>query len=317
MKHLLFLFLDGVGLAPETDQNPFAAHDGAAFRHLAGDQSWTQPFDEHDTPQHITRALDATLGVDGLPQSGTGQASLMTGTNCAQQVGRHFGPFPHSKTHDNLDQANLFHKVQSLFPQHDAPAAFANAYPPQFFNAARRRATVTTYCCNAAGVEIRDIDALQSGRALSADLTGTAWREILQLDVPDRSMTEAAQILASTTRQHAFTLFEYFLTDKVGHNRIDMPASTLLTELDRFLDALIEALDPDRETLLITSDHGNLEDTSHTQHTHNPVPLLVYGWAAPHFAQAGDLTDVTPGIVNALQAASTSAPSAYSDEEAA
>jgi phosphopentomutase len=99
------------------------------------------------------------------------------------------------------------------------------------------------------------------------------------------------------------TFFEYFLTDKVGHRRIEMSPSTLLADLDSFLDGLLGALKPSEETLLITSDHGNFEDTSHTQHTRNPVPLIVYGWAAPHFANASDLTDVTPSIVRALRSA--------------
>jgi 2,3-bisphosphoglycerate-independent phosphoglycerate mutase len=303
MKHVLFLFLDGVGLGPSGPENPLAAYDGNAFHKLAGGQAWRQPLDEQSTSTHLVRPLDATLGIEGLPQSGTGQASLLTGVNCAQRVGRHFGPFPHSKTHDLLDHANLFHKTQALPLQHDAPAAFANAYPPQFFNASRRRSTVTTHCCEAANVEIRDIDALRNERALPADLTGAIWRDILELDVPPRSLSDTADVLASTARQHAFTLFEYFLTDKVGHNRIDTPPEALLRDLNQFLDALLDALDPARETLLVTSDHGNLEDMSHTQHTRNPVPLLVHGWAAPHFTEATDLTDVTPGIVAALRSA--------------
>jgi hypothetical protein len=304
MKRLLFVFLDGVGLAPDGPTNPLAAHEGRVFRQLAGGQPWREPFDERSTATHLVRAIDATLGVEGLPQSGTGQASLMTGLNCAELVGRHFGPFPHSQTHDALDQNNLFHNVQALLsPIHEAPAAFANAFPPQFFRAARRRSTVTTHCCRAAQIEIRDIVALRAGRALSADLTGATWRSLLNLDVPPREPEEAGSLLLSTARQHAVTLFEYFLTDKVGHGRIDTPPATLLAQLDQFFGGIVDALDPDREALLVTSDHGNLEDTSHTQHTRNSVPLIVYGWAAPHFAEAADLTDVTPGILRALRAA--------------
>jgi 2,3-bisphosphoglycerate-independent phosphoglycerate mutase len=303
MKRLLFLFLDGTGLSRDGPSNPFAAHDGGAFRRLAGGQHWTHPFEQQSGATHLLRALDATLGIKGLPQSGTGQASLLTGTNCAKQVGRHFGPYPHSKTHPSLDDANLFHKVQELFPQHPAPAAFANAFPPQYFDAPRRRATVTTRCCQAAEVPLRDMAALQAGEAIPADLTGHTWRDRLDLDVPLRTPAEAATVLASAAREHAVTFFEYFLTDKVGHRRIDVAPSTLLTDLDAFLNGLLDALRPSEETLLITSDHGNLEDTGHTQHTRNPVPLIVYGWAAPHFAEASDLTDVTPGIVRALRAA--------------
>ena len=303
MKRILFLFLDGVGLGPEDPANPFAQHSGKGLRRLAGDQRWVRPLEKRATPSHLVRPIDATLGHEGLPQSGTGQASLMTGENCARLVGRHFGPYPHSKTYDVLDQANLFHRIQSLSAAPSPPCAFANAFPPRYFTATRRRATVTTRCCKAAGVRIRNISDLRQGRALPADLTGTTWREALDLEIPERSPKQAGGILTALHREHHFTLLEYFYTDKVGHKRINTLPQVLLKTLDQFLKGLLTDLDPAHESLLVTSDHGNLEDTSHTQHTRNPVPLIVYGWAAPHFAEATDLTDVTPGIVRALRAA--------------
>jgi hypothetical protein len=210
--------------------------------------------------------------MDGLPQSGTGQATLFTGVNCAERVGRHFGPYPHSATHDVLDHENLFHRVQGLPAVPDGGVAFANAFPPQFFEAPSRRWTVTTRCCAGAGVPLRDQEALRARRAVPADLTAEGWRDALQLDVSPRTPADTAQALFDTHRSHALTLFEFFHTDKVG-----------------------------QDTLVVTSDHGNLEDTRHTQHTRNPVPLLAHGWAAPHLADARTLADVTPGIVEAFR----------------
>ena len=301
MQRLLFLFLDGVGLAPPSTDNPFSDSGHKTLHHLAHNQDWCRPFVPHSSALHLVRSLDATLGVEGLPQSGTGQASLFTGVNCAEQVGRHFGPFPHSDTHSALDTRNVFRQIQDLQSSSALPAAFANAFPPQYFDASRRRSTVTTYCCSAASVPLRDISDLREGRALPADLTGTIWREHLNLDISEQSLETAAHTLGSIGQNHVCTLFEYFLTDKVGHRRIDTPPADLLAVLDTFLSALLDVLTPAHDTLLITSDHGNLEDTSHTQHTRNPVPLIVYGWAAPFFADATDLTDVTPSIVRALR----------------
>lgn len=303
MKRVLFVFLDGVGLGADRSSNPFTKDDESVFSRLAGGQRWTQPFEGRSEPEQLVRSLDATLGIDGLPQSGTGQASLLTGRNCAEMVGRHFGPFPHSKTYDVLDEANLFREVETLFSEHPSPVAFANAFPPQFFDAVGRRSTVTTRCCKAGGVTLRDITALRNGRAIPADLTGDVWRNRLSLDVPHRTPAETAEVLSATARNHALTFFEYFLTDKVGHQRVDRTPSALLKDLMPFLDRLLSTLQPSEETLLITSDHGNMENTDHTQHTRNPVPLLVHGWAAPYFEAAGDLTDVTPGLLQALQSA--------------
>jgi len=301
MRRILFVFLDGVGLGPPGPHNPLSSPSAPAFRRLGGG-AWTRELPDTTAPHHLVRPLDATLGVGGLPQSGTGQATLFTGVNCAERVGRHFGPYPHSATHEVLDHDNLFHRVQALPSAPNDAVAFANAFPPQFFEASSRRWTVTTRCCAGANVPLRDLDALQARRAVAADLTAKAWREALHLDVSARTPTEAAHALLATHREHALTLFEFFQTDKVGHRRTDLGPSVLLERLDEFLGQLLDRLDPTQDTLLVTSDHGNLEDTRHTQHTRNPVPLLVYGWAAPFLAEARTLADVTPGLVEALRA---------------
>ncbi len=52
--------------------------------------------------------------------------------------------------------------------------------------------------------------------------------------------------------------------------------------------------------LVVTSDHGNLEDLSTKSHTRNPVPLLAVGPGADAFAGAASLTDVTPAVVEVV-----------------
>lgn len=46
------------------------------------------------------------------------------------------------------------------------------------------------------------------------------------------------------------------------------------------------------DTLLITSDPGNVESLQAPAHTRNPVPLLVVGPAAPAFAGAASIADL-------------------------
>ena len=309
MRRLLFVFLDGVGLGPPSDANPLASTILPAFDELAGGQPWTDALQSVETNRRLVRPIDAALGVEGLPQSGTGQASLFTGVNCAELVGRHFGPFPHSDTHEVLATHSVFHQLAALngSPSSEtgfsASSAFANAYPPRFFEFARGRGrwTVTTRACLEAGVEVRGLEALREGRALTADLTGAAWRNQLELDVENISVAEAGRRLAALSRDHRFTLYEYFLTDKLGHGRLDVAPASLLGQLDTFFEALLASLDPEVETLVITSDHGNLEQMDVKTHTRHPVPLLVYGWAAPFFQSVNDLTGVTPALVEALR----------------
>lgn len=322
VSRVLFVFVDGVGLGPAGPDNPLG---GAwpALETLAGGHAWTNAARAVDEPEHVFRPLDATLGVEGLPQSGTGQATLFTGVNGAARAGRHYGPFPHSKTKPALAEENIFAQIQRLgLPGSDGsggssgrePSAFANAYPPRFFDYAQKRDrwTVTTRCCVEAGVPIRSVEALQRGAALAADLTGTAWKEKLGLDVAPISEADAAQNLLRLSQRHAFTLFEYFLTDKAGHSRDLDRARRVLRSLDAFLGALLESR-PDDTLLVLTSDHGNLEDLSAKGHTRAPVPLVALGPGARHFRAARDLTDVVPAILNALR---ESLPAERQDEAA-
>ncbi|NLA26673.1 MAG: metalloenzyme, partial [Firmicutes bacterium] len=71
-----------------------------------------------------------------------------------------------------------------------------------------------------------------------------------------------------------------------------------------FLGAVAGSLDPAKTLLIVTSDHGNLEDLSHNRHTLNEVPVLLIG-AEPvrhRIAPAlRDLTDILPVIQTVLK----------------
>ncbi|GIV59149.1 peptidase [Rhodocaloribacter litoris] len=310
MPHLYFVFLDGVGLGTaDPAVNPLARLHLPAFERLAGGQRWTARAETVATPSLVFRPLDATLGVEGLPQSGTGQATLFTGINCARVAGRHYGPYPHSRTKPVLARHNLFRRLTRLGLPYDEPAAFVNAYPPRFFETAEKRGrwTVTTRCCLDAGLRIRTLDDVLHARALTADLTGITWRTVLGHDVPPLSEAGAGRRLAHLGRQHALVLFEYFLTDKAGHRQNPDEAAAVLQALDRFLSGLLATFDPSQDLLLLTSDHGNLEDLSTRTHTRHPVPLVACGHGAGRFAALHSIEEVTPAVVEAVAAAHAAA----------
>ena len=182
--------------------------------------------------------------------------------------------------------------------------AFLNAFPDRFFEAAQKRDrwSVTTRCCLDAGLEIRTLQDLRDGRAVAADIHGKGLSTITRGSVPIVSEVEAASRMASLACEHNLLLFEYFLTDKVGHAQDAEKASAVLQSIDRLLVGLSEKLDLSQTTLILTSDHGNIEDLSTKTHTFNPVPFAAFGSLAHHFADITDLTGVTPGIVSALSA---------------
>jgi 2,3-bisphosphoglycerate-independent phosphoglycerate mutase len=289
--HLLMLFVDGVGLGPRSADNPLAQVRLAALEDLAGGQALTAELRPRGSSTHIVRSIDANLDVAGLPQSGTGQASLFTGINCAAIAGRHYGPFPHSTSKPVVRQHSIFQRLKNGA---SSDVAFANAYPDRFFSFVRTtdRWTVTTLCCHYADVELRGEAALARGEAIPANITGEGWPgdpiEIL-------SEARAAKDLAALARQHRFTLFEYFLTDKAGHGRGNIDPIEVLYSLDRFVEGLLNHIGNDI-TLVLVSDHGNLEDISTRSHTRHPVPLLAAGPEASIFQSAVSILDVTPAI---------------------
>ena len=78
----------------------------------------------------------------------------------------------------------------------------------------------------------------------------------------------------------------------------------LLELFDAVMAGLLDAWDDRRGLVIITSDHGNLEDLSTRHHTENDVPTVVIGAERHRFAEGlHDLTGITPGILRVLNGA--------------
>ena len=245
------------------------------------------------------RPVDATLGVEGLPQSGTGQASLFTGENAARAHGRHFGPYPPTTVRPAVRERSVFARLAAaLGPDR---LAFANAYPERFFRHVEQRGrwTVTTLAARSAGVRLRREPDVRAGTAVPADLTGHTWQRLFDPEAEPVTEAEAARRLVALLDDHAFVLHEYYLTDKAGHSRERPRAAAVLESLDRLFAGVLEAAGPG-DLLLVTSDHGNLEDLGTKSHTRNPVPLVAWGAGAEAFAGCESLVDVTPAVVRLL-----------------
>jgi phosphopentomutase len=255
-------------------------------------------------PLHTFVPIDATLGVPGLPQSGTGQAALFSGENAAVAHGAHFGPYPPTAVRPLLDAQSLYARLLRAGVG-TGQLAFANAYPDRFFSAAeaRGRWTTTTYMARSAGVRLRTAADLARGDALAADLTGAGWQRLLDPTLAPISEAEAAARLVGIARAHRFTLFEYYLTDKAGHSRDAARAAEVLNSVDRLFAALLDRLDPDLDLLVVSSDHGNLESLGTKSHTRHPVPLVAVGRGADRLARATSLLDVTPMLVSGMTGA--------------
>src|SRR5690606_2332559 len=121
------------------------------------------------------RGVDPLLGVPGLPQSGTGQTTLLTGRNAPALMGRHFGPWVPTALRPLLAEHNLFSDLRSA----GLEVAFANAYPREVHaDAARRerRPIAFPFAARSAGLLDRDEHSLRRGEAVVSSITTESWR---------------------------------------------------------------------------------------------------------------------------------------------
>jgi hypothetical protein len=246
-------------------------------------------------------ALDACLGVPGLPQSATGQTALFTGVNAPALVGDHVTAFPTQQLRAVIAEHSVLKRVADAGGQ----VLFANAHSERFWQMIRegkRRLGASTLTALAAKVAIPTLVDLAEGRALLWDITHEIASSYLGYGLPKLLPEEAGARLATLAMSYDMVLFESFLTDLAGHRRIE-PA-WVLPRLDAFLGAVVAHRSPDT-TLVICSDHGNVEDTTSKAHTTNPVPLLVLGPGLRCFCHARQITDVAPAMLSFLNSQAT------------
>ncbi len=301
--HILMIFLDGIGLGNDDPSiNPFAAAHTPTLHSLAASQRWLRSTPRTESARAIFIPTDACLGVPGRPQSATGQAAIMTGRNVPAEIGEHYGPKPNPAIRAILAEDNLFKQLTTRGRR----AAFLDAYPPRFFqaiNSGKRLRSSLQEAVFTGGVPIRGIDDLYARRAFSADWIGQGWRDVLgYADAPVMSPAEAGARLAELARESDFSLFTTWVTDEIGHRGPLERGVQYLELFDRVMAGLLDAWNDDEGLIVITSDHGNMEDLSTRNHTENHVPTVVIGGAARYaFAEGfASLLDITPHILNLL-----------------
>ncbi|HEY9881877.1 MAG TPA: hypothetical protein V6D29_25725 [Leptolyngbyaceae cyanobacterium] len=296
----IFVFLDGVGLAPVSSDNPLA--DPKATPYLTS--LLRAPLvrgTEQQTETCLCKPIDACLGVSGLPQSATGQTALYTGCNAPRFRGQHQTGFANGSLRQLIEEWGLFKRVLQL----GKTAAITNLYSPQYFEAiAKRRVrySVGTLLTLTAGLPFPMQYEYEQGQAIFWDITGNLahYRGIASAPITPQ---EAGKRLAALSNQYSVTLFESYLTDFAGHAQNWEEAIEVLQRVDVFLESVIAHL-PNHATLIVSSDHGNLEDLSTKKHTFNPVPLIAVGQMASAFQSVTDLTGITPTILSVLNATS-------------
>src|SRR5205823_13836653 len=133
-------------------------------------------------------------------------------------------------------------------------------------------------------------------RAFSADWIGQGWRKVLgYADAPVMTAAEAGGRMAELARESDFSMFTTWITDEIGHRGPLERGVNYLELFDSVMAGLLDAWDDDDGLIIITSDHGNMEDLSIRHHTENDVPTVVIGGARHVFADGfTSLQDITP-----------------------
>lgn len=300
---VVMIFLDGIGLGENTPANPFVLTATPRLRALLGGVPLTRERTGYCRGGVALAGLDAVLGVDGLPQSATGQAAIFTGQNAPRLLGRHLHGFPNRALRELLATAGIF----GCLKEKGYSVTFLNAYRPPFFTFLARGLPGVRYSCSTlisyyAGLPFRSLEDIKQGRALYMDITNVLLNRA-GYAVPQITPEEGGSRLAALSAAYDFSLFEFFLSDLAGHLASREEACAVIGTLDRFIGAAVAGLDKEETLLIVTSDHGNLEDLSHREHTRNPVPALLVGpEALLERAVRGlkDLTDILPLIQNVL-----------------
>ncbi|MCB1165292.1 MAG: metalloenzyme [Leptospiraceae bacterium] len=293
-----YLFIDGIGLGGKEDHNPFHVHAKHLFRHLAGEE----PGDSVSS-QFLCVPADAHMGFSGLPQSATGQTSLWTGMNGPASMGRHMTGFPGPTLIRVIEQYSMI----KLLSENGKKAALLNGYSKAYLDRIERKPrlrSASTHVHRASGQPLFLLEDVLEGRALYMDIT----HQFLHHFYPDfagklpiADPRERGRQYVKIGREYDLVLFEYFLTDKAGHNQSMEEASMTIQILEPFIEGILEEMDPLEDTLVISSDHGNMEDLSTKTHTNNLVPVFLSGkYASDMAGQIKYLYDIPRAIFNCM-----------------
>ena len=127
---------------------------------------------------------------------------------------------------------------------------------------------------------------------------------------PEMSAYEVTDALVDAVNSRAFDLLvvNYANGDMVGHTGIFDAAVKAVETVDTCLGRLYAAVMANQGHMLITADHGNVEQMQdyisgqvHTQHTTELVPFIYVGPTSATIAEGGVLADVAPTLLSLMQ----------------
>ncbi|MEX0965260.1 MAG: 2,3-bisphosphoglycerate-independent phosphoglycerate mutase [Pseudohongiellaceae bacterium] len=126
---------------------------------------------------------------------------------------------------------------------------------------------------------------------------------------PEMSAFELTDKLVAAIRSQKYDaiICNYANGDMVGHTGNFDAAVKAVEAVDKCLGLIVAAIEETGGDLLITADHGNVEqmldpETNQplTSHTSGPVPLVYVGTSGRQFVSEGSLSDLAPTLLSLL-----------------
>ncbi len=126
---------------------------------------------------------------------------------------------------------------------------------------------------------------------------------------PEMSAFELTDKLVAAIRSQKYDaiICNYANGDMVGHTGDFAAAVKAVEAVDKCLGQIVAAIEESDGELLITADHGNVEQMLDpetrqplTSHTSGPVPLVYVGTSGRQFVSDGSLSDLAPTLLSLL-----------------
>lgn len=158
----------------------------------------------------------------------------------------------------------------------------------ELYTLAEINQNIFVYAAQQAGIRLRTHQDVEQRAALTSSLTNDLEAEFdfSALGIPPlprHTPEQAGEVLVSLASQHQFTFYKYQIPDLVSHTGQLEAARAVFATIERFLKAVLDRIHPEHTCVVVTSDHGHLEQIAFTRgHPKSKVPTWCFAPDAAH-----------------------------------